>query len=92
MKFNKNLLNTPWIAYTIATCSAVVLFVLLTHLDVIGGALRGLGTLVSPIVTAAIIAGDELSGVSIIKMGMGMDDGPILMRQIEPMRFTKRAK
>ena len=56
MKFNKNLLNTPWIAYTIATCSAVVLFVVLTHLDAIGGALHGLGTLVSPIVTAAIIA------------------------------------
>lgn len=36
-------------------------------------------------VTAAIIAGDELSGVSIIKMGMGMDDGPILMKQIEPI-------
>ena len=36
-------------------------------------------------VTAAIIAGDELSGVSIIKMGIGMDDGPILMRQVEPI-------
>ena len=56
MKFNKNQLNTPWIAYTIATCSAVVLFVVLTHLDVIGGGLHALGTLVSPIVLAAIIA------------------------------------
>ena len=56
MKFNKNQLNTPWIAYTIATCSAVVLFVVLTHLDVIGRGLQGLGTLVSPIVMAAIIA------------------------------------
>ena len=56
MKFNKNQLNTPWIAYTIATCSAVVLFVVLTHLDVIGRGLHSLGTLVSPIVMAAIIA------------------------------------
>ena len=56
MKFNKNQLNTPWIAYTIATCSAVVLFVVLTHLDVIGRGLHGLGTLISPIVMAAIIA------------------------------------
>lgn len=56
MKFNKNQLNTPWIAYTIATCSAVVLFVVLTHLDVIGKGLHSLGTLVSPIVMAAIIA------------------------------------
>ena len=36
-------------------------------------------------VTAAIIAGDELTGVSIIRMGMGMDDGPVLMKQIEPI-------
>ena len=35
--------------------------------------------------TAAILAGDELTGVSIIKMGMGMDDGPILMKQFEPI-------
>ena len=56
MKFNKNQLNTPWIAYTIATCSAVVLYIVLSHLDVIGRALHGLGTFVSPIVVAAIIA------------------------------------
>ncbi len=56
MKFNKNLLNTPWVAYTIATCSAVILYVFLTHLGVIGRGLRGLGTFVSPIVLAAIIA------------------------------------
>lgn len=36
-------------------------------------------------VTAALLAGDELTGVSIIKMGLGMDDGPVLMRQIEPI-------
>jgi len=36
-------------------------------------------------VTAALLAGDELSGVSIIRMGMGMDDGPILRRQVEPI-------
>lgn len=56
MKFNKNQLNTPWVAYTIATCSAVILYVLLTHLGVIGRGLRGLGTFFSPIVLAAIIA------------------------------------
>ena len=36
-------------------------------------------------VTAALLAGDELTGVSILKMGLGMDDGPILMKQIEPI-------
>ena len=54
--FNKNNLNTPWVAYTIATCSAVVLFSILTHLDVIGSALRGMGAFLYPIVLAAIIA------------------------------------
>ena len=54
--FNKNNLNTPWVAYTIATCSAVVLFSILTHLDVIGRALHGMGAFLYPIVLAAIIA------------------------------------
>ena len=36
-------------------------------------------------VTAAVLAGDELSGVSVIKMGLGMDDGPILMSKVEPV-------
>jgi len=36
-------------------------------------------------VTAALLAGDELTGVSVIQMGKGMDDGAILMRQIEPI-------
>ena len=54
--FNKHNLNTPWVAYTIATCSAVVLFSILTHLDVIGRALQGMGTFLYPIVLAAIIS------------------------------------
>lgn len=56
MKFNKNQFNVPWIAYTIATCSAVVLYTVLTHLDVIGRGLQGLGAFLYPIVLAAIIA------------------------------------
>lgn len=36
-------------------------------------------------VTAALLAGDELTGVSVIRMGLGMDDGPVLMRQVEPI-------
>ena len=38
----------------------------------------------SPVI-AAIAAGDRLTGVSIIKMGLGMDDGPILMQRFEPI-------
>ncbi|MGN0852948.1 MAG: methionyl-tRNA formyltransferase [Kiritimatiellia bacterium] len=36
-------------------------------------------------VTAALLAGDELTGVSVIRMGIGMDDGPVLMSRIEPI-------
>lgn len=38
----------------------------------------------SPVV-AAIAAGDRLTGVSVIKMGIGMDDGPVLMQSYEPI-------
>ena len=40
MHFNKDWLNKPWVAYTIATCSAVILFLGLSHLGVI---LTGVG-------------------------------------------------
>ena len=36
-------------------------------------------------VTAALLAGDVVTGVSVIKMGIGMDDGPILLKQMEPI-------
>ncbi len=36
-------------------------------------------------VTAALLAGDELTGVSVIRMGLGMDDGPVLMSRVEPI-------
>ncbi len=36
-------------------------------------------------VTAALLAGDELTGVSVIRMGIGMDDGPVLMSRVEPI-------
>jgi predicted PurR-regulated permease PerM len=35
MHFNKDWLNRPWVAYTIATCSAVVLFLTLSHIGMI---------------------------------------------------------
>ncbi len=38
----------------------------------------------SPVV-AAIAAGERLTGVSVIRMGVGMDDGPILMQSYEPI-------
>ena len=36
-------------------------------------------------VTAALLAGDVVTGVSVIRMGIGMDDGPVLLKQVEPI-------
>ena len=38
----------------------------------------------SPVV-AALAAGDRLTGVTVMRMGIGMDDGPILMQSYEPI-------
>ena len=38
----------------------------------------------SPVV-AAIAAGEKLTGVTVMRMGIGMDDGPILMQCYEPI-------
>ena len=38
----------------------------------------------SPVV-AAIAAGDRMTGVSVMKMGIGMDDGPVYMQRYEPI-------
>jgi methionyl-tRNA formyltransferase len=38
----------------------------------------------SPVVSA-LAAGDKLTGVSVIRMGIGMDDGPILKQSFEPI-------
>lgn len=38
----------------------------------------------SPVV-AALAAGERLTGVSVIRMGLGMDDGPILLQAYEPI-------
>jgi len=38
----------------------------------------------SPVV-AALVAGERVTGVSVIRMGVGMDDGPILMQSYEPI-------
>lgn len=56
MKFNKNHLKTPWVAYTIATCSAVFLYVCLTHFNVFAGAMHKIGVFLYPVFLAAVIA------------------------------------
>ncbi len=38
-------------------------------------------------VAASILAGDEITGVTIMRMDAGLDTGPILAQQEEPIRF-----
>lgn len=56
MKFNKHNLEKPWVAYTVATCSAVFLYVCLTHFNVFAGAMHKLSVFISPVFLAAVIA------------------------------------
>lgn len=54
--FNKDNLGKPWVYYTLATCSAVVLFVFLTNLDFWGSVLVKIGSFVYPVFLGAIYA------------------------------------
>ena len=56
MKFNKDLLEKRWVAYTIATCSAVILFFLLSNLGDIFNGIKVVYKILSPLVTGLIIA------------------------------------
>ncbi len=56
MKFDKGWLEKKWVAYTIATCSAVILFVLLMNVPILISYVQvGIGYL-KPVVAAVIIA------------------------------------
>ena len=56
MKFNKNLLKEKWFAYTVALCSAVVLYMLLTHLGSIAHVLKGILHVGAPVIMAFVIS------------------------------------
>ena len=56
MKFNKDLLEKKWFAYTLAVCSAVVLFFILSNLGDIFRGLKMVYRILSPLVTGLVIA------------------------------------
>lgn len=56
MKFQKNWFDKKWVAYTIATCSAVLLYVILLHLPVIGGVLEKIFDFIFPVFAGLLIA------------------------------------
>ena len=56
MKRFKKFLEKPWSSYTIATCSAVVLYLLLTHLPIMFNGVKWFLSLMSPVIIGAIVA------------------------------------
>lgn len=57
MKINNDWFNKKeWVPYTIATCSAVVLYALISHLGVIGKGIDSIWHVIKPLVIGAIIA------------------------------------
>ena len=56
MKKIKELLHKPWSSYTVATCSAVLLYFLLSHLSSFANAFSSLKSVLSPIIIGLIIA------------------------------------
>ena len=56
MKFNKDIFGRNWIPYTVATCSAVVVYLVLSHIEIIW---HGLGVFLgylSPVFSGIILA------------------------------------
>lgn len=56
MKFNKSWLDKKWVAYSVATCSAVVLYLLLSHINLLFTGLHAIYSFISPVFTGLIIA------------------------------------
>ncbi len=56
MKFDKNLLDKPWFAMSVAACSGVLLYMLLSHFSVFIGALRTAMSFLSPVFLGMVIA------------------------------------
>ncbi len=56
MKFNKNWFNQKWFPYTVATCSAVILYLALSHISFFLQTLQLLAAYFSPVFTGLIMA------------------------------------
>lgn len=56
MKFNKNVLKQKWFAYTFAMCSAVVLYLVLTHIGGLVHVFKGVWRVGAPVFMAFVIA------------------------------------
>lgn len=56
MKFKQKWLQGRWVPYTIATCSAVILYLFLSRIDILGDGISAFFGFISPVVYGLIIA------------------------------------
>ena len=56
MKFNKKIFKQKWVSYTIATCSAVVLYLLLSNQGFLLGALSAIFKIIKPVISGIVVA------------------------------------
>jgi predicted PurR-regulated permease PerM len=56
MKFNKSWLEKKWVAYSVATCSAVVLYLVLSHINLLFTGIHAVYSFISPVFAGLIIA------------------------------------
>ncbi|RKM62275.1 AI-2E family transporter [Butyrivibrio sp. CB08] len=56
MKFSKKILKQKWVSYTIATCSAVVLYLLLSNQSFLSGTISGIVKIIKPVLSGMIVA------------------------------------
>lgn len=56
MKFNKKIFKQKWVSYTIATCSAVVLYLLLSNKGFLLDALSAIFKIIKPVIAGIIVA------------------------------------
>ncbi len=56
MKFSKKILKQKWFSYTVATCSAVVLYLLLSNQSFLSGTISGIVKIIKPVLSGMIVA------------------------------------
>lgn len=56
MKFNNKWFKKKWVSYTIATCSAVILYMILSHITGLFSIIKGFFSFIRPIIIAIVIA------------------------------------
>ncbi|RKM55586.1 AI-2E family transporter [Butyrivibrio sp. X503] len=56
MKFNNKWFKKKWVSYTIATCSAVILYMILSNISGLFSIIKGFFSFIRPIIIAIVIA------------------------------------